>query len=84
VDLALEEALVALLRAGGRGALVDPDDAARTVASQRSDVAEALREPARSAARRLVARGAAEVVVGGKVVDPSRARGPIALRRTTR
>jgi hypothetical protein len=83
VDLALEGALVALLHAGGRGTLVDPDDAARTVASQGQDVAEALREPARSAARRLVASGAAEIVVGGRVVDPSRARGPIALRRTS-
>lgn len=40
----------------------------------------ALMEPVRNGARRLVARGALEITQGGRVVDPSRARGPIRLR----
>lgn len=84
VDLALEEALVALLDSGRRGALVDPEDAARVVAGRSASPAEELREPARNAARRLVASGVAEIVVAGRVVEPSRARGPIALRQTSR
>lgn len=39
-----------------------------------------LMEPARSAARRLVAAGRCEITQGGRVVDPSRARGPIRVR----
>jgi hypothetical protein len=38
-------------------------------------------EPARRAARRLVAAGTLEITQGGRVVDPSTARGPIRLRR---
>jgi len=37
-------------------------------------------EPARAAARRLVASGEAQVTQGGQVVDPSTARGPIRVR----
>jgi hypothetical protein len=43
--------------------------------------AKELEEPARRAARRLVAQGQAEIVQNGRVVDPSTARGPILLRR---
>jgi hypothetical protein len=39
-------------------------------------------EPARMAARRLVARGEVQIVQGGRVVDPSTARGAIRIRRT--
>ena len=38
-------------------------------------------EPARRAARRLVARGEAEITQGGRPVDPSTAKGPIRVRR---
>ena len=38
-------------------------------------------EPVREAARRLVAWGEVEILQGGRVVDPSTARGPIRLRR---
>ena len=33
------------------------------------------------AARRLVDRGEIDIVQGGQIVDPSRAKGPIRLRR---
>jgi len=37
-------------------------------------------EPVRMAARRLVARGEAEITQKGSVVDPSTAKGPIRVR----
>lgn len=80
LDEALDEALATLLRA--RGASVDPGALAAAVASAREDVTAAdLAEPARAAARRLVAAGAAQIVQGGRVVDPSTARGPFRVRR---
>lgn len=76
MDVRLEELLRALLsQAGRRG--VDPDDAARCVDP---DAAKALHEPARRAARRLVAAGVAEMVQGGRVVDPSTAKGGVRVR----
>jgi hypothetical protein len=38
-------------------------------------------EPARAAARRLVAAGEAEITQGGRVVHAGTARGPIRVRR---
>lgn len=38
-------------------------------------------EPARAAGRRLVNQGKVEFTQGGKVVDPSRAKGPVRIRR---
>ena len=68
--------LAALVAKAGRQG-VDPDDAARCV-----DAAgwKALHEPARRAARRLVAAGVAELVQGGRVVDPSTAKGDVRVR----
>ena len=40
-----------------------------------------LMEPARAAARRLVAAGEVEIVQRGRVVDPSTAKGAILIRR---
>jgi len=76
LDVRLEELLRALVERAGRQG-VDPEDAARTV-----DPAgwQAQREPARRAARRLVAAGTAEMVQQGRVVDPSTAKGPVRLR----
>ena len=77
VDAALDAALRDLL---GRGATatVTPEEVARAVGG---DDWRDLAEPARAAARRLVAAGGAEIVQGGRVVDPSTARGPIVVRR---
>jgi hypothetical protein len=41
-------------------------------------------EPARAAARRLVAAGEVEITQGGRVVDPSTCKGPIRIRRVGR
>ncbi len=77
-DVALEAAVLALLADRARGATICPSEAARAVGG--ADWRE-LMEPARAAARRLVAAGEVEITQGGSVVDPSTAKGPIRLRR---
>jgi hypothetical protein len=79
VDRALEVAITDLLGARAGGATMCPSEAARHVDP---DGWQALMEPARRAARRMVAAGTLEIVQGGRVVDPSSARGPIRLRRS--
>jgi hypothetical protein len=81
VDTLLEDTIVALLHARARGATICPSEACRVVLG---DVGAASMERTRRAARRLVARGAVEITQKGVVVDPSRARGPIRLRRVDR
>ena len=78
-DAALETAIVDLLAQRAGGATICPSEAAQRVGG---DDWKPLMEPARRAARRLVAAGAIEITQGGRVVDPSTARGPIRLRRT--
>lgn len=79
VDVALEDAIRTLLAARARGATICPSEAARAVDPEGW---RALMEPARSAARRLVAGGEVEITQGGRVVDPSTAKGPIRVRST--
>ena len=85
VDRDLEAAIVALLDDRAATATICPSEAARRVASAGGSDAEpwrALMEPARCAARRLVAAGAVEITQQGRVVDPSTAKGPIRIRRS--
>ncbi|TFB84284.1 DUF2256 and DUF3253 domain-containing protein [Cryobacterium algoricola] len=77
-DLRLEEAIATLLAARATDATVCPSEAAKTVGAEEW---RELMEPARRAARRMVARGELEITQGGVVVDPSTAKGPIRLRR---
>ena len=81
VDRDLERAILDLLARRPGGASICPSEAAREVdpVGWRD-----LLEPARRAARRLVAAGRLEIVQSGRVVDPSTARGPIRLRWPTR
>lgn len=81
VDLALEAAIRSLLQARGPTASICPSEAARAVdpAGWRD-----LMEPARRAARRLVAQGQAQITQGGRAVDPSTAKGPIRVRPAPR
>jgi len=84
VDRALDAALARLLDARPATASVCPSEVARAVAAERGEEGEAWRElmePARAAARRLVAAGGAQITQGGHVVDPSTAKGPIRVRR---
>ncbi len=77
-DTALEASLLALLDQRARGATVCPSEAARAVGGEDW---KPLMEPARAAARRLVARGEVEITQGGRVVDGSTAKGPIRVRK---
>ena len=77
-DEQLEAAVLELLAQRARTATICPSEAARRVGGE--DWRD-LMEPARAAARRLVAAGEVEVLQSGRVVDPSRARGPIRIRR---
>ncbi len=78
LDTALEDAIRDLLGRRARDATICPSEAARAVAGK--GWREAM-EPARAAARRLVAAGELEITQRGRVVDPSTAKGPIRLRR---
>ena len=75
-DRALEAAILGLLERRAVGATICPSEAARVVATDWRP----LLEPARQAARRLVAAGRLEITQRGRPVDPSTARGPIRLR----
>ena len=77
-DEALEAAVTDLLAAAGRSTGTGATDVARAVGG---DDWRALVEPARRAARRLAAAGEVEIVQGGRVVDPSTARGEFRIRR---
>lgn len=78
-DRALEAAILDLLDGRAVGATICPSEAARAVdATGWRD----LLEPARAAARRLVAAGRVEITQRGAVVDPSTAKGAVRIRRT--
>lgn len=83
-DRRLEEIIISLLDARAAGRTICPSDAARAAVSPSSAGEEPWRElmePARRAARRLVAAGEVQITQGGRVVDPSTARGAIRIRR---
>ncbi len=80
-DRQLEQTILDLLKARARDKTVCPSKAARVVAgSDLRETWEPLMEPARAAARRLVAAGTIDITQHGQVVDPSTAKGPIRLR----
>jgi hypothetical protein len=84
IDSALESAITALLGDRAGGATICPSEAARLVASDQGvedDGWRELMEPARAAARRLVAAGEVDIVQKGRIVDPSTAKGAIRIRR---
>lgn len=80
-DRRLETLMVEILRSRGAPKTICPSEAARIVAGQ--DMPRkwrALIPAARKAARRLVAKGKAEILQHGRPVDASTARGPIRIR----
>ena len=79
VDTDLEAAILDLLARRAGGATICPSEAAKAVDPE---TWRDLMEPARSAARRLVAAGDVVITQKGVVVDPSTAKGPIRIRRT--
>lgn len=76
-DGELERVILELLDGRAGGATICPSEAARALGGDW----RTRMESARAAARRLVAAGRVEIVQGGRVVDPSTARGPIRIRR---
>lgn len=80
LDRDLETAIRDLLSRRARTATICPSEAARQVAASTGGDWRDLMEPARRAARRMVVSGEVEIVQGGRVVDPSTARGPIRVR----
>jgi len=81
LDTQLESAILALLHNKPKSTTICPSEAARLVGGDNESVWRPLVEPARAAARRLVAKGLIVITQGGHVVDPSTARGPIRLRK---
>lgn len=82
-DGEMERVILALLEQRGAGKTICPSEAARALAGTEAREAwEPLMEPARAAARRLVAAGRLAITQGGQVVDPSTAKGAIRLRLT--
>jgi hypothetical protein len=79
-DRVLEQAILRLLAERGAGKTICPSEAARAVGGEDKAAWEPLMEPARAAARRLVAEGKIVITQGGRVVDGSTAKGPIRLR----
>ena len=80
-DEQLEQVIRDLLASRRGGATICPSDAARQVGPAEDEGWRELMEPARRAARRLVAAGEVEITQGGKVVDPSTAKGAIRIRK---
>ena len=80
IDEQLEQTILQLLSQRGAGKTICPSEAARAVAGSEERAWEPLMEPARAAARRLVALGRLDVLQAGHVVDASTAKGPIRLR----
>jgi hypothetical protein len=83
VDRALEASILGLLAQRDAGKTICVSEAARDVHANADDPEgwRELMEPARQAARRLVAAGEVVVTQGGEVVDPATATGPIRVRR---
>lgn len=80
-DSELEKTILELLAQRDAGKTICPSEAARAVAgSDEREVWEPLMEPARAAARRLVAAEKIVITQGGQIVDGSTAKGPIRLR----
>jgi hypothetical protein len=80
-DQALEAAILKLLAERGRDKTICPSEAAKLVGGTETRQAwEALMEPARAAARRLVAANRILITQHGSPIDPSTAKGPIRLK----
>lgn len=75
----METAILDLLGRRGRGKTICPSEVAR---ERFGEGWRERMEEVRRAARRLVARDEVEITQKGRVVDPSRAKGPIRIRRT--
>ena len=78
IDVQLEDAIRTKLQQRSSTSTICPSEVARDLGGEEW---RELMEPARAAARWLVATGEVEITQGGRVVDPSTAKGPIRIRR---
>jgi len=80
IDITLEKVIMDLLQSSKNGASICPSQAARAIVEDGDEHRwRALMEPARRAARRLVHQGKISITQGGKIIDPSKFKGPIRL-----
>jgi hypothetical protein len=86
-DAALEASILSLLAEREPGKTICPSEAAKEVCGNARGQEKATRrdwetlmEPARAAARRLVAQGKIVITQHNQIVDPATAKGPIRLR----
>lgn len=79
-DRDFESMIVSMLSGRSEASSVCPSEVARVSGVGRW---RELMEEVRMAARRLASRDVVRITQGGRVVDPSRARGPIRLARGT-
>lgn len=77
----LEVAILELLNKRSAQSSVCPSEVARRIAGDDETVWRGMMEEVRRAARRLCAKGKIVITQGGQTVDPSRAKGPIRLKR---
>ncbi|MFE1646017.1 DUF3253 domain-containing protein [Microbacterium sp. P01] len=77
-DRELEKTILRLLGERAATSTICPSDAARAIGGEEW---RDLMEPARRAARRLVASGDVRITQKGALVDPSTAKGPIRIGR---
>jgi hypothetical protein len=81
IDVILEKVIMDLLHSSKKGATICPSQAARAIADDGDEHRwRSMLEPARRAARRLVHQGKISITQGGKIVDPSKFKGPIRLK----
>ncbi len=80
IDRELEAVTIALLTKRPKSSSICPSEVAKHV---RPESWNEIMESARMAARRLMAQGQVEITQGGRVVDPSTAKGPIRIRRSS-
>ena len=78
VHAKLDAAILLLLDMRADEATICPSEAARMVGGEEW---QPLMQPARDAARRLVAHGLVEITQRGRVVDGSMAKGPIRIKK---
>jgi hypothetical protein len=80
-DAALESKILELLAERAATSTICPSEVARALGGEEW---RDLMEPARRAARRLVADGEVTITQRGVPVDPSTAKGPIRIRKNPR
>ena len=80
-DIKLENVIMDLLRSAKTGSSICPSQAARELVENDDERQwRPLMEPARRAARRLVYKGKISIMQGGRIVDPSKFKGPVRLK----